>query len=74
MSSTEVHRPAVDVVQDQLHVVALDHGQEDGDDIIALFLVLDQQFVEVGGDGAQDDPVGPEAGVLDKRQLGLRVR
>ena len=63
MGTTEVHGPTVDVVQDQLHVVALDHGQKDGDHIVALLLVLHQELLEVGGDGAQNDPVGPETRV-----------
>ena len=63
VGTTEVHGPAVDVVQDQLHVVPLDHGEEDGYHIVALFLVLHQQFLEVGRHRTQDNPVGPETRV-----------
>ena len=72
VSPAEVHGPAVDVVQHQLHVVALDHGQQQRHHVVPLFLVVDQQLLQERGHGAQDDPVGPQAGVLQRQVLGSR--
>ena len=65
VEATEIHGAAVDVVQDQLHVVALDHGQEEGDHIVTLLLlVICQELLDEGRHWGEDNPVSPETGVL----------
>ena len=80
VEATEIHGAAVDVVQDQLHVVALDHGQEESDHVISLLLlVICQQLLDEGRHRGEDNPVSPEAGVLreafsdNKEQTGFYV-
>ena len=65
MGAAEVHGAAVDVVQDQLHVVALDHGQQEGDYIVALLLlVFPQQLLDEGRHRGEDNSVRPQTGIL----------
>merc|ERR1740128_1264966 len=64
VGAAEVHGAAVDVVQDQLHVVALDHRQQEGDHIVALLLlVLPQQFLDERRHRSEDNSVRPQTGV-----------
>ena len=47
----------------------LDKGKEDGDDIVAPTLKVDQKRAEERRDGAQDKTVCPQVGVLVEKHF-----